>query len=690
MATIIQWRRDTAANWTATDPVLSSGEAGYETDTEKLKLGDGVTVWTLLPYWSGGVSGGIVESVVGGTDITVNSVDPANPVVNFSGTIPPPGGQVDTVVGGTDITVDATDPANPIVNYTGSGGGGTQENPPFAYKPAGEPIVLVLTGQSNAVGATTAPPQPFPPNARVFDWTTGGSGSVYTFQSPDLNAPQRADFNDLLVYTGMPLGGRGNIGWSAANRIQELTGRDVYVICVALNSEPIQGWYAGQQMANELNIQVPAALAAVPSGPAGIDGFLWAQGDANLEIVSPANYLPPKEYAQAFLTEVYDQFVTEGWIIDRQTQVAVTEFSPAWGTLATMFWEIQYAANEFFRVISSYQLPLVGDNIHFTPYALAQLGDVSANGFMAGPDPKLKNPEAYLEDLWNLDIPNPEQNQTLYYDAATLKWKAKTSTSALGIIEFDYRWSTAPNATPIAGRVSSNNADPALATIIYINEESQPGNDLSLFFDSLEAGDWLNINAPGAFETRNAYDVTGPAVKTGLVYAVPVSLFNSTPYLPGNNNQIALFLRFTNVDDGLPPGGLDGQIIYKVGTDDYVSTWGDAPVPGGQVNTVVGGTDITVDATDPINPVVNFTGSAGGGFWEPDTDPNDIVNTNTGNVKVVNTFTANVLGADTDCYVEGQYFVTGSTPLLSGANKFEVVAALPGVPDPNTIYFVTA
>lgn len=43
----------------------------------------------------------------------------------LAGTLPGGGGggQVDSVVGGTDISVDNTDPANPIVNYTGSGGG---------------------------------------------------------------------------------------------------------------------------------------------------------------------------------------------------------------------------------------------------------------------------------------------------------------------------------------------------------------------------------------------------------------------------------------------------------------------------------------------------------------------------------------------------------------------------------------
>lgn len=43
-------RRDTAANWTAANPTLAAGEFGYETDTEKLKLGDGTTAWNSLLY----------------------------------------------------------------------------------------------------------------------------------------------------------------------------------------------------------------------------------------------------------------------------------------------------------------------------------------------------------------------------------------------------------------------------------------------------------------------------------------------------------------------------------------------------------------------------------------------------------------------------------------------------------------
>jgi len=43
-------RKDTAANWTAANPILLSGEIGYETDTKKFKIGDGTSNWNTLAY----------------------------------------------------------------------------------------------------------------------------------------------------------------------------------------------------------------------------------------------------------------------------------------------------------------------------------------------------------------------------------------------------------------------------------------------------------------------------------------------------------------------------------------------------------------------------------------------------------------------------------------------------------------
>jgi hypothetical protein len=61
MVVQIQLRRDTAANWTAQNPTLAAGEMGIETDTGQVKIGDGVTAWTSLGYFSAGGSGHVIK-----------------------------------------------------------------------------------------------------------------------------------------------------------------------------------------------------------------------------------------------------------------------------------------------------------------------------------------------------------------------------------------------------------------------------------------------------------------------------------------------------------------------------------------------------------------------------------------------------------------------------------------------------
>jgi hypothetical protein len=43
-------RRDFSINWSHNDPVLMLGEPGVESDTGRLKIGDGQSPWTALPY----------------------------------------------------------------------------------------------------------------------------------------------------------------------------------------------------------------------------------------------------------------------------------------------------------------------------------------------------------------------------------------------------------------------------------------------------------------------------------------------------------------------------------------------------------------------------------------------------------------------------------------------------------------
>jgi len=51
MATRMQQRRGTAAQWTSADPILAAGEIGFESDTGQFKIGDGVNHWEELSYF---------------------------------------------------------------------------------------------------------------------------------------------------------------------------------------------------------------------------------------------------------------------------------------------------------------------------------------------------------------------------------------------------------------------------------------------------------------------------------------------------------------------------------------------------------------------------------------------------------------------------------------------------------------
>jgi hypothetical protein len=64
MPTKIQVRRGTASEWVTSNPALSAGEFGFETDTGKFKIGDGTTLWNSLSYAAGADSPIILSDIV--------------------------------------------------------------------------------------------------------------------------------------------------------------------------------------------------------------------------------------------------------------------------------------------------------------------------------------------------------------------------------------------------------------------------------------------------------------------------------------------------------------------------------------------------------------------------------------------------------------------------------------------------
>jgi len=108
----ILFRRDTAANWTSGNPVLATGEFGYETNTGKFKIGNGSTAWNSLSYTVNAAMSGVTLNDVGDVTITSaangdflrwNGTAWVNDAVNLStDTI---GSYVESLVAGTGVTL---------------------------------------------------------------------------------------------------------------------------------------------------------------------------------------------------------------------------------------------------------------------------------------------------------------------------------------------------------------------------------------------------------------------------------------------------------------------------------------------------------------------------------------------------------------------------------------------------------
>lgn len=109
----IQHRRATNSQWTALNPVLGSGEIGFELDTNKLKIGNGLATWNTLPYFAN-------EDALNALYATHASVaaDIANPETATNSAV------LDivnaAVPGGVEIVVDFTnDVATPRPTWAG-------------------------------------------------------------------------------------------------------------------------------------------------------------------------------------------------------------------------------------------------------------------------------------------------------------------------------------------------------------------------------------------------------------------------------------------------------------------------------------------------------------------------------------------------------------------------------------------
>lgn len=155
--THIEQRAGTAAQWTSANPVLNINEFGWETNTGKGKIGDGVTAWNALPYFIISAPSLPVTSVAGRTGAVVLSVADvagaaplASPALTGAPTAPTAVGTDNTTKIATTAHVKAALAASPAL-------GGTPTAPTQAVSANGTSIATTAFVKSQGYAPTVSP-----------------------------------------------------------------------------------------------------------------------------------------------------------------------------------------------------------------------------------------------------------------------------------------------------------------------------------------------------------------------------------------------------------------------------------------------------------------------------------------------------------------------------------------------------
>jgi len=116
MATRMQQRRGTAAQWTSADPILAAGEIGFESDTGQFKIGDGVNHWDDISYFKN------LEDLGGSLDdyVLITSKAQANGVASLDSSGKIPVAQLGNLIAGAPDALNTLNELAAAINNDGT------------------------------------------------------------------------------------------------------------------------------------------------------------------------------------------------------------------------------------------------------------------------------------------------------------------------------------------------------------------------------------------------------------------------------------------------------------------------------------------------------------------------------------------------------------------------------------------
>ena len=231
--------------------------------------------------------------------------------------------------------------------------------PPF---PGEITDVILVTGQSNALGADTAFDAALDsPVDRAFAFTSEGWVKADLHQVWDLNWHPRGD---------PATDPSNNFGFHFARKVAERRShRMVGFILVTAPGAPIETWDYESDFYLSIRNRVVDALNQLPS-KATIDGILWHQGETDWE---------DTPYYEGKLADVINNFRTESWYSsDKPFICGETAFAP----LNRILTNLNTDGDPWTGCVESDGLQTQEDQVHFTAEGLRILGTRYATKYL--------------------------------------------------------------------------------------------------------------------------------------------------------------------------------------------------------------------------------------------------------------------------------------------------------------------
>ena len=147
-----------------------------------------------------------------------------------------------------------------------------------------------------------------------------------------------------------------------------------------------------------------------------------------------------------------------------------------------------------------------------------------------------------IDDLSDVDTSTslPQESQSLVWDSGAQQWIPRSMGNGSALLASEWKFSNQTTGAPANGYLYFNNADPALSTEIFINEENWAGNDVSAFLQALlKPGTRIYIQEASNSANAALFTVTSSPVDLGTFQSVQV--VNDVSQGAFTNNRLCAF-----------------------------------------------------------------------------------------------------------------------------------------------------